>query len=371
VRRWQRAAEQIPADLDTYTAEAISLNYANWALAAAGHGEYAVARRALSEGRALARGVAWTRTFGAIDAFVAWRTGRVDAALAAADRVMAGRDAAGLGERGSAMASVITVAVAFERERRPDVTALAGAVRELSRESDQLAAAALAVQARIRAARREPHPYRGLLPALAAAAHRQRRFGWEDVAMALAEVDRDVAAATLSTVAGLWPRGPRGAAAQRYAEGLLAGPNGYAALVEAGEALLALPEPHAAATALRAAAEMAPTITAGNRLRSRALELYARTGSDRSVAAVLRVRRLRRTVGSPRVPTSQRHLVHAGLTPREHDVAALVGSGLTALEISERLSLSVGTVRNHIARIREKFGGVSKRRLTDLLTREP
>jgi len=28
-------------------------------------------------------------------------------------------------------------------------------------------------------------------------------------------------------------------------------------------------------------------------------------------------------------------------------------------------------VRNHIARIREKFGGVSKRRLTDLLAREP
>jgi DNA-binding CsgD family transcriptional regulator len=86
---------------------------------------------------------------------------------------------------------------------------------------------------------------------------------------------------------------------------------------------------------------------------------------------VLRERRLHRGAGAARMPASQRHHVHAGLTPREHDVAALVRRGLTAQEISERLSLSVGTVRNHIARIREKFGGVSKRRLTDLLAREP
>jgi len=370
VRRWQRAAEQIPADLDTYTAEAMSLNYANWALAAAGHGEYAVARRALLEGRALARGVAWSRTFSALEALVAWRTGAVDGALAAADRVMAGRDAAGVGERGSAMASVIAVAVAFERERRPDVTTLARAVRELGRESDQLGATALAVQARVRAGRREPQPYRGLVPALAATEHRQRRFGWEDLAMALVEVDRPAAAVTLPAMAELWPRGPRGTAAQRYVEGLLAGAGGYASLVESGEAFLALPEPMSAAAAFRAAAETAPTITIGNRLRARALDLYGRAGADRSAAAVLRERKLRRTVGGPRVPASQRHLVHAGLTPREHDVAALVGSGLTAVEISERLSLSVGTVRNHIARIREKFGGVSKRRLTDLFARE-
>jgi len=370
IRRWQRAAEQVPADMNTYTAEASSLNYANWALTAAGHGEYALARRAVLEGRALARGVAWSRTFSAIEAVVAWRTGAIDAALAAADRVMAGRDAAGVSERGSAMASVITIAVAFERERRPDVTALSAAVHELSLESDQLGAEALAIQARIRAGRREPLPYRGLVAALETTAHRERRFGWEDLAIALAEIDRRVAAATIPAVSGLWPRGPRGIAAQRYVDGLLAGAGGYAALVEAGEAFLVLPEPLSAAAALRTAAEIAPTITAGNRLRAQALDLYARAGADRSAAAVLRERRLRRTVGSPRVPTSQRNLVHAGLTPREHDVAALVRGGLTALEISAELSLSVGTVRNHIARIREKFGGVSKRRLTDLLARE-
>lgn len=210
VRRWQRAAERMPADLDTYTAEAMSLNYVNWALVAAGHGEYAVARRAVVEGRALARGVAWARTFTAIEALVAWRTGAIDTALAAADRVLAGRGSGQARERGTAMATVLTVAASFERERRPDVTALAEAVRELGRESDQLGATALALQARIRAGRREPHPHRGLLPALAATATRGRRFGWEDLAMALADVDRAAATAALPPVGACWPRGPRG-----------------------------------------------------------------------------------------------------------------------------------------------------------------
>jgi DNA-binding CsgD family transcriptional regulator len=370
IRRWQRAAEQLPADLGTYPAEAMSLNYANWALTAAGHGEYAQARRALTEGRALARGVAWARTFSAIEALVAWRTGSIDAALAAADRTLAGRGSAA-SERCAAMASVITIAVAFERERRPDVTALSTAVHELGYESDQLGSAALAIQARIRAGRREPDPCRGLVPALEAAARRRRRFGWEDVAITLAEVDPPTAATVLPAMGGMWPRGRRGLAAKRYVDGLLAGPAGYAALIEASEAFLALPEPLAAASALRAAAEVAPMITTGNRLRAQALDLYVEAGADRSATAVLRERKLRRTVGTLRVPASQRNLVHAGLTPREHEVASLVRSGLTAVEISQKLSLSVGTVRNHIARIRDKFGGVSKRRLADILGREP
>ncbi len=367
IRRWQRAAERLPADLDTYTAEAASVNYANWALTAAGHGEYALARRAVLEGRALARGKAWARTFSAIEALIAWRTGAIDAALAAADRALAGRSVGA--ERCMALASVITITIAYERERRPDVTALSAAVRTLGDESDQLGAAALAIQARIRAGRREPDPCRGLVPALAGTARRQRRFGWEDVAVALAEIDPATAATLLPTVAGVWPRGPRGTAARLYVHGLVG--RDYSALVDAADAFLALPEPLSAAAALDAAAELAPTIATGNRLRAQALDLYSAAGADRSAAGVLRERRLRRTVGGPRVPASQRNLVHAGLTPREHDVAELVRGGMTAVEISERLSLSVGTVRNHIARIRDKFGGVSKRRLTDLLARDP
>lgn len=97
------------------------------------------------------------------------------------------------------------------------------------------------------------------------------------------------------------------------------------------------------------------------------MELFDKTGADRSLAAVLREGRLRRDPGVPRIPASQRNVVHAGLTPREHQVAVLAQKGLTAREIAARLSLSEGTVRNHLLRIRMKFGGIPKRRLGELL----
>jgi DNA-binding CsgD family transcriptional regulator len=97
------------------------------------------------------------------------------------------------------------------------------------------------------------------------------------------------------------------------------------------------------------------------------MELFRTYGADRSLAAVLREGRLRRNRGVPRIPASQRNVVHAGLTPREHEVTLLAQRGLTAREIAERLSLTEGTVRNHLLRIRSKFGGVPKRRLGEIL----
>ncbi|MEW2166051.1 response regulator transcription factor [Streptomyces sp. NPDC007084] len=46
----------------------------------------------------------------------------------------------------------------------------------------------------------------------------------------------------------------------------------------------------------------------------------------------------------------------AGLSPRERDVLALIGDGLTNREIGKRLYLSEKTVKNHISRLLAKLG---------------
>jgi DNA-binding CsgD family transcriptional regulator len=48
------------------------------------------------------------------------------------------------------------------------------------------------------------------------------------------------------------------------------------------------------------------------------------------------------------------------LTPREREVALLAGEGLTNPEIAERLVISRGTVKNHLAQVFPKLG-ISKR----------
>ncbi|MFI9202367.1 response regulator [Streptomyces sp. NPDC053048] len=46
----------------------------------------------------------------------------------------------------------------------------------------------------------------------------------------------------------------------------------------------------------------------------------------------------------------------ATLSPREHDVLALIGEGLTNRQIAQRLFLSEKTVKNHISRMLAKLG---------------
>ncbi|MFF1478943.1 response regulator [Streptomyces sp. NPDC058301] len=56
-------------------------------------------------------------------------------------------------------------------------------------------------------------------------------------------------------------------------------------------------------------------------------------------------------VESPAVPSEL-----ASLSPRERDILALIGDGLTNREIGKRLYLSEKTVKNHISRLLAKLG---------------
>ena len=82
---------------------------------------------------------------------------------------------------------------------------------------------------------------------------------------------------------------------------------------------------------------------------------------------VLRDRTLHR--GSPHeaIPDQLKGVVTGALTRREHEVAVLAAKGLTAQEIAAELSISVWTARHHVQRVREKLGGVPKRKLGQLL----
>lgn len=52
-----------------------------------------------------------------------------------------------------------------------------------------------------------------------------------------------------------------------------------------------------------------------------------------------------------------------GLTTREHEIAALAAAGLSNLQISRRLVISVRTVECHLARAYHKLGVRSRREL--------
>ncbi|GGJ80469.1 transcriptional regulator [Pilimelia anulata] len=98
---------------------------------------------------------------------------------------------------------------------------------------------------------------------------------------------------------------------------------------------------------------------AGARARfARARALFAATGAELFLEQTVRAqrqmesRRPRRARGGATAP--------AGLTAREREVAALVGSGLTNKEIAGRLFVSPKTVEAHLSRVFDKLGVASR-----------
>jgi DNA-binding NarL/FixJ family response regulator len=59
----------------------------------------------------------------------------------------------------------------------------------------------------------------------------------------------------------------------------------------------------------------------------------------------------------------------SSMTDREREVLALVGEGLSNLEISQRLFLSVGTVKEYVSAILTKLGAANRVRAAVLAHR--
>ncbi|KRE41521.1 helix-turn-helix transcriptional regulator [Knoellia sp. Soil729] len=361
LEHWREAAEALPSSPDAATAEIASLNQFNWAHTAYGHGAYALASRVAREGKLLAHGATWARKFAAVEALVQWRTGDLDAAVASARVARSGRPHMATG-----MGGIVLAAVALEREGRPDPRILDESLRHIEFD-EQMLWLGLTVRATQRVARQEPFPLRDLGQSLDQARGMGVRFGWEDLVLVLAQHDPTEAREVLRTMGDLWPVNPRGAAVRLAVDGLVSGAQGYDLLLEAAERFAALPEPVTVGQLLHAAAGVAPDALTGNQLRRRALELFQTHGAERSLAAVLRDRSLHRGRDLPMVPSSQRLVSTAGLTAREREVATLAAQGLTAQEIADHLHISIGTARNHVLRVRDKFGGVPKRKLAQIL----
>ncbi|MET7935589.1 response regulator transcription factor [Streptomyces sp. NPDC005322] len=66
--------------------------------------------------------------------------------------------------------------------------------------------------------------------------------------------------------------------------------------------------------------------------------------------------RLMSTLRGDTAPQEPRDEVLAGLSPREREILALIGEGLTNRQIGKRLYLSEKTVKNHISRLLAKLG---------------
>ncbi|MGH2709835.1 MAG: ATP-binding protein [Actinomycetota bacterium] len=351
-------------------AEEAGRNHCNWAIAAVGFGDHAEAEHVIRAGLRLSRAPVDRTMLHAVDALRLWRMGRWDESLDAIERA---REDVSYPEV-RPLADALETIIRFEREPRPDPSPLARATDLLVEMSDEnWAAIAHAMLMRLRVARREPHPARGLPRILDLLVRTGSRIGWDDLLPSTAEVNPAECGRMLVLLGDLRPVGKRSAAAERHMTGLLPGDqrDREGALLEAAEAYLALPEPHSAARAFEACAAI--RVAAGKRagdLRARAARIYSDLGADRSLATLIRRSGGSRALDDFRIPRSQAYSGAPGLTPREHEIAELARRGHTASEIGQRLSIASGTVAKHLERIKRKLGARRKRDLVRILSRD-
>ncbi len=116
-----------------------------------------------------------------------------------------------------------------------------------------------------------------------------------------------------------------------------------------------------AAPYLQAQRELAAQVARGDldHQFARAFEESSGTDGDLTIAELL---------ASRPVPESSRPAV---LTPREREVAGLVGEGLTNQQIANRLVISVRTVHGHMENILRKLGFGSRAQVAVWVTRNP
>ncbi|MFF0525635.1 LuxR C-terminal-related transcriptional regulator [Actinomadura nitritigenes] len=178
-------------------------------------------------------------------------------------------------------------------------------------------------------------------PALEVSAlHTAARFGDAGVAGRLAELASEV-------------DGPLAHAAAAHAGGLR---DGDAAALEDASARL----------------ERLGAVLAAADAAAHAAACHARDGRrGPAAAAAARAHSLAEACQGARTPALAATALPPPLTPREREIVALAGAGLTNRQIAERLVLSVRTVEGHLYRASAKLGVTGRADLPALLRREP
>jgi DNA-binding CsgD family transcriptional regulator len=367
---WARSVSVHGPDKSSDRGEEAVRNRTNWAIGALDYGLYPEADRVIRDGAQLWDNPFWKEFFHCLKAISLWRVGRWDDAEEEAALARTGISRPEVG----ATCTAIQAAIAFERDAHPDIRPLTGAAKSLVELSDeQWGSLAHSILMRIRAARREPQPERGLSRLVQLIMATGVRIGWDDLLPAIAEMNPTLCRHTLAVLGDVRPMGKRAEASLLYMDGLLAldqhGKDAHPLLVEAARQFEGLPDPYFTAKALEAASEARlQTRERDGELRVRAAEIYRDLGADRSLAQLLRRFRSSRALDGFRTPPSQAHAGSPGLTPREREVANLARQGYTARAIAEILAISMPTTKKHLERVKSKLSVERKSDLVRLLS---
>ena len=146
-----------------------------------------------------------------------------------------------------------------------------------------------------------------------------------------------------------------------------------------GDGVAAIPDFHAqrpdaqivVLTANTSEAVLVAAVEAG------AAGFVTKTSTIEEVVAAVRAAAVGETVIAPALLTRllrrvvrHEHGLGSDLTPREREILELLAEGLSNAAIAERLSVSVYTVRNHIANLSTKLGAHSKLEALSIAVRE-
>ncbi|MDQ1711057.1 MAG: hypothetical protein QOE45_507 [Frankiaceae bacterium] len=363
---WRRAFEVAETRSDFGMENRLALLAGNWATASLLHGDLDGALVVMDRAATLVTPLLSTYSLAPCRAVVEWRSGAWDAALARAGGLVAGQPLGAL-----APADLVLAAIRLERDRRMTTAGLESATRRALRTHDRAWMAVIqAVAMRVRAARREPQPERGLTEALRAIVEFDVRQGWEDLLWTTARISPALHGQTVRALDGRVSSSLRFEPCHAYAAALVAARTRDTSEALAGAAARfdELGEPYLAAGALAAAGETARRHDGGRTaLLAEAARRFTALRADRSLADLLRRNPGVGALAGFAVPPGQAYASSPGLTRREAAVAELMRRGLTTADIAEDLGVALGTARVHVANVRAKFGGVRKSQVARLL----
>ncbi|MFJ8671658.1 LuxR C-terminal-related transcriptional regulator [Streptomyces sp. NPDC093589] len=382
---WQ-LVEQLPRESEQLACrQHVARGLNNTADAAVWLGEYHRATALLTEGRALAArtGASYAqRTGGSTVLLLEWTTG-MWAGLSG--RAAAFAREAGEGSPTAADAELVLAQLALAKGDWSRAASLVSDTGAFSPDAAvPLAAAASGVRIRLATARREPEE--AAAEAARAWARVRHKGVWAWAAELAPWAVEATAAAGRPDAAHAWIaefaagieglRVPSGVASLARCRAVLAEAEGEAATAArhfraAAEAYAALPRPYDAALAREGAGRCALPL-GGAEARRAVDELTAATKELDDLGAVWDAARVRATLRTGPQGTERRPPGRPGyggrLSPREQEVAALAGTGLTNREIADTLHLSSRTVEQHVARALRKLGAHSRQ---DLATEGP